>query len=229
MLADTLIIGIANILSTMTILSCLFLKVPQILYIREKQSAEGIYVQAMIMEITGFSIMTLYNYTNGYNLMTYLEYPIILLQVYVLTYYVLLYKGVLCQPTVSIFTIAYWAAVSGFVSEILSKDILSYLVPFCTPLSGFAKVTYIYGIIRAGNADAVSLTTWIISVATNLARVFTVYVDSADAKLMANFCISTMLSAGVLITALFYQHYGASATDIYSRRKCSQRRRSHND
>lgn len=45
--------NIANALSTLTILSCLFLKVPQIIYIREKQSAEGIFVQAMIMEIIG--------------------------------------------------------------------------------------------------------------------------------------------------------------------------------
>lgn len=39
--------------------------------------------------------------------------------------------------------------------------------PICTPLSGFAKVTYMYGIIQTGNAEAVSLTTWSISIATN--------------------------------------------------------------
>lgn len=43
----------ANCLSTLTILSCLFLKVPQILNIREKKSSEGIYIQAMAMEIVG--------------------------------------------------------------------------------------------------------------------------------------------------------------------------------
>ncbi|CAH2035055.1 unnamed protein product, partial [Iphiclides podalirius] len=80
------------------------------------------------------------------------------------------------------------------------------MVPFCTPLSGFAKVTYMYGIIKAGNADAVSLTTWIISVATNMSRLFTVYVDSADVKLMINFLVSTLLSTGVLVTALLYQY-----------------------
>ncbi|CAG9788985.1 unnamed protein product [Diatraea saccharalis] len=163
MMEETIVNGIANILSTITILSCLFLKVPQILYIREKQSAEGIYVQAMIMEITGA-----------------------------------------------------WVAQGE-------------RVPFCTPLSGFAKVTYIYGIIRAGNADAVSLTTWIISVATNLARVFTVYVDSADAKLMANFYISTLLSTGVLLTALYYQRNRTPPPIKCRRRISSHRRYSRND
>lgn len=42
--------------------------------------------------------------------------------------------------------------------------------PLCPPLSGFAKISYMYGIIKAENADAVSLTTWIISITTNLCK-----------------------------------------------------------
>ncbi|XP_046977267.1 solute carrier family 66 member 3 [Vanessa cardui] len=198
---------LANTISLLTVLSCLFLKVPQILYLRKKQSADGIYIQAMLMEITGFTIVTLYNYTNQYSVMTYLEYPIILLQIYVLLYYVLKFKGYLSAPVVPLLITAYFAAVLSFVVGILPREILSYLVPLCTPLSGSAKVTYIYGIIKAANADAVSLTTWIISVLTNISRLFTVYVDSADTKLMINFIVSTTLSAGVLATALYYQSY----------------------
>lgn len=47
---------------------------------------------------------------------------------------------------------------------------LLHLQPLCTPLSGSAKVTYIYGIIKAANADAVSCTTWIISILTNMGK-----------------------------------------------------------
>ncbi|XP_045784995.1 solute carrier family 66 member 3 [Maniola jurtina] len=198
---------LANAISTATVLSCLFLKVPQIMNLRKKRSAEGIYIQAMLMEITGFTIVTLYNYTNQYGVMTYLEYPIILLQVYVLLYYVLKFKRLLSAPIVSIITLLYVATIIGFALGVLPKEVLSYLVPFCTPLSGSAKVTYIYGIIKAQNADAVSRTTWIISMLTNIARLFTVYVDSADTKLMINFFISTFLSACVLSTTIYYQTY----------------------
>ncbi|CAH0703230.1 unnamed protein product [Spodoptera exigua] len=209
----------ANILSTLTILSCLFLKVPQIMYIKEKKSAEGIYIQAMLMEIFGFSIMTLYNFTNNYGIMTYLEYPIILLQVYVMFYYVLKFKKMLPSSAVPLGTLAYFSTVVGFVTGVLPKGILGYLVPFCTPLSGFAKVTYIYGIIKEQNADAVSLTTWVISVSTNLARIFTVYVDSADFKLLLNFLVSTLLSSAVLGTAIYYKK--TSSPQPSSRRKSS--------
>ncbi|XP_050360815.1 solute carrier family 66 member 3 isoform X1 [Nymphalis io] len=219
---DTQLVQIlANAISLLTVLSCLFLKVPQILYIRKKQSADGIYMQAMLMEITGFTIVTLYNYTNQYSVMTYLEYPIILLQVYVMLYYVLKFKGYLSTPIVPFVIVAYFASIFSFVFEILPREILSYLVPLCTPLSGSAKVTYIYGIIKAANADAVSLTTWIISVLTNISRLFTVYVDSADTKLMINFLVSTILSAGVLATAFYYQRYTSKLKVQKQRRRRS--------
>lgn len=51
---NTVTIHIANAVSTITILSCLFLKVPQIMNIRDKHSTEGIYIEAMLMEIIGY-------------------------------------------------------------------------------------------------------------------------------------------------------------------------------
>lgn len=44
---------LADAISTATVLSCLFLKVPQIMHIKNKRSADGLYIQAMLMEITG--------------------------------------------------------------------------------------------------------------------------------------------------------------------------------
>lgn len=37
------------------------------------------------------------------------------------------------------------------------------------------------------------------------ARLFTIYVDSADTKLMINFAVSSILSSGVLFTAFYYK------------------------
>ncbi|XP_013147949.1 PREDICTED: uncharacterized protein LOC106110610 [Papilio polytes] len=196
---------IANVLSTLTILSCLFLKVPQILSVKRSRSADCIYILALALEIGGFTVVTLYNFTNKYSLMTYMEYPIILVQMYIFLYYVLKYKHLLGSLAVPFAALVYFLTIMGFVIEFLPREILNFLVPFCTPLSAFAKVSYIYGMIKTGHADDVSLTTWIISLSTNLTRLFTVYVDSADLKLMGNFLISAILSGGVLGTAIFYQ------------------------
>lgn len=72
--------------------------------------------------------MTLYNYTNNYSVMTYMEYPIILLQIYVLVYYVLKFKGYLSAPIVLVTSLAYFSTSIGFALGILPKEILSYLV-----------------------------------------------------------------------------------------------------
>ncbi|XP_063393527.1 uncharacterized protein LOC134678759 [Cydia fagiglandana] len=196
---------VADTLSVLTILSCGFMKVPQIQHLRQARNADGLMLQAMIMEISGYTTMTLYNYTNSYSLITYLEYPLILLQSYILLYYTLKYKRKLYRTVTTASAVTYWTIVVCFVTGILPSSILTYLTPLCTPLSGMSKVMYIVGIIMDGNADAVSLTTWVISIATNLARIFTVYTDSKDFNLMTNFTISTILSTGVLVTAIIFK------------------------
>ncbi|XP_072930834.1 solute carrier family 66 member 3 isoform X2 [Epargyreus clarus] len=218
---------VANSLSLITILSCLFLKVPQIMYIREKRSAKGLYAQAMLLEISGFTIMILYNYTNNYNVLTYLEYPIIIAQLYVLIYYVLKYNNLMNLPIVPLATAIYFATVFGFVLGIIPKEVLEYMVPLNTPLSGFAKVTYIIGIVKSGNAEAVSLTTWTISLLTNLSRLFTVYVDSADTYLLINFMVSSLLSFGVLSTAFYYKRTAPPPPVTQRRRSKSYGRHHH--
>ncbi|XP_052751473.1 solute carrier family 66 member 3-like isoform X2 [Galleria mellonella] len=201
---------IANVGSIIIILMCTFIKVPQIMNIRQKKSAKGIDLQAILLEITGFTIIGLYNYTNQYSLIAYLEYPLLLLQVYVMFYYALKYKNMLHSRKVHICAIIYFSIVVAFLIGLFPKVLLTYLMPLCPALSGCAKITYMYGIIKAANADAVSLMTWFISISTNGARIFTVYMDSADWRLMANFIISTSLGSGVLATAIYYKSQTAA-------------------
>ncbi|XP_028156989.1 PQ-loop repeat-containing protein 3 [Ostrinia furnacalis] len=204
-------VSTAKLLSTLasyfTIASCAFLKVPQIISVTERRSADGIVLNAMLMETASFTIMFLYNYTSNYSVETYLEYPIILAQVYVLFYYVLMYKRLLHLKLVKFIIVLYFALIIGFLTGYLHPILLSVFVPLCTPMSGAAKVSYLYGIIADNNADGVSITTWIISIFTNVSRIFTVYMDSGDVKLMFNFLVSTILSSSVLATAMYFKFF----------------------
>lgn len=60
--------------------------------------------------------------------MTYMEYPIILIQIYVMFYYVLKYKNWLNLPLVPMLIAVYFATVAGFILNLLPKQILAYLV-----------------------------------------------------------------------------------------------------
>lgn len=72
--------------------------------------------------------MTLYNYLSNYSMMTYLEYPIILVQVYAMLYYVLKYKGMLDLTIVPLLTATYFASIAGVLLEILPRSVVSDLV-----------------------------------------------------------------------------------------------------
>ncbi|XP_047524765.1 solute carrier family 66 member 3 isoform X2 [Pieris napi] len=213
------------------VLTCLFLKVPQIFHLKNKRPSEikGLSLQAIAMEIVGYSIMALYNFKNKYTLNTYLEYLALLIQEYIMLFYVLRAKGHLANKYTSITAVIYIVSVSAFLIEIIPMETLNYLVPLCLPLSGVAKVTYIVGMIRASNSDAISMETWAMSALTNAGRFFTVFMDSADKHLLLNYSVSVILSSAVLGTAVYYQLQVQTPMIATRRREPSVRRHYHVD
>ncbi|VVC99782.1 uncharacterized protein LOC126978446 [Leptidea sinapis] len=191
------------------IILSLFLKVPQILKMRKRRQIQlkMLSIKPIIMELTGYSLMTLYNYKNDYAISTYLEYPVILLQVYFMIYLVLCAKRLLKHKFTISGIILYFIGAISFLMDLIPKETLTFIVPFCTPLSGFAKVSYIMNMMKNGNSDSISWLTWTISVITNLGRLLSVIMSSGDLNLLINYGISAVLSAGVLSAAIYYQVY----------------------
>nr|CAD7394309.1 unnamed protein product [Timema cristinae] len=196
---------IADILSVITILLCLVLKIPQILNVLKLKSAKGINVYGLILELTSYTIMTCYNYTNKYSLLSYMEYPIILIQQIILIYLVVKYMDLLGQFSFVCCGL-YIGITVAFLTGLFPRRMLAFLVPLCTPVSASSKVVQLTEILKTKNAESVSLLTWFLSAFTNLTRVYTVYMDSADYTLLVNFTISVVLSSSVLAAAAFYRH-----------------------
>lgn len=84
--------------------------------------------------------MTSYNYTNGYSVLSYMEYPIILVQEYILIFLVLKYLNKINKWSL-VYTIIYFVIGSCLLFEILPKIVLTFLAvsintlistnPFC--------------------------------------------------------------------------------------------------
>lgn len=87
----------------------------------------GISTLALYLELGSYTVMMMYNYCYGYAFLSYLEYPVLLLQEYVLIYLVLKYKRLLANNAYAI-TGAYFAAVLLFGYHILPKFLLAILV-----------------------------------------------------------------------------------------------------
>ncbi|XP_033330074.1 solute carrier family 66 member 3 isoform X1 [Megalopta genalis] len=195
---------LADFLSLITIGMCFILKIPQILNLLSSKSADQISVVGLLLELTSYTVMTSYNYTNGYSVLSYLEYPIILLQEYILIFLVLKHLNKLNTFSI-MFTGFYFITSASLALQIIPKVVLTFLAPMCTPISVSSKIVQLLAILRAKNADSVSPITWFISAFTNLTRVFTIWMDSADTLLLGNFIISTLLSSSIMVSAIYYR------------------------
>ncbi|CAL1686516.1 unnamed protein product [Lasius platythorax] len=194
----------ADLLSLITIGMCFVLKVPQILKLVSVKSADEISTLGLFLELTSYTVMTSYNYTNGYSVLSYLEYPIILTQEYILIFLVLKYLNRI-NVWSFLCAVVYFALSACLLLEIVPKIVLTLLAPMCTPISASSKIVQLLAILRARNAESVSPLTWFISAFTNLTRVFTIWVDSADVLLLGNFIISVLLSSSIMFSALYYR------------------------
>lgn len=195
---------LADFLSLITIGMCFILKIPQIINLLFAKSADQISILALLLELTSYTVMASYNYTNGYSVLSYLEYPVILLQEYILIFLVLKYLKKINKFSILV-TILYFSISISFALQLIPKTVLTILAPMCTPISVSSKVVQLLAIFRAKNADTVSPVTWFISAFTNLTRVFTIWMDSADIILLANFIISVILSSSIMVSAIYYR------------------------
>lgn len=194
----------ADFLSLITISSCLVIKVPQIRSIIATNSAKGISTFGLMLELTSYTIMMSYNFISGYSFLSYLEYPILLIQEYVLVYVVFKYKNLLDRA----FTIGagfYTLCLIAVYFKIIPIVLLTVLVPLCTPISATSKVLQLIEILKSKNAASISLTTWALSAFTNFTRIYTVFVESYDIMLLSNFLISFSLSMSVFLAAYYYK------------------------
>jgi len=199
-----IILVVSDILSLITIALCLVVKVPQIKALWLYKSARGISTLSLYLELASYSVMMMYNFCHEYAFLSYLEYPVLLVQEYVLIYLVLKYKRLLSNEVYTI-TGVYFLLILAFGYRILPKFLLAILVPFCTPIGATSKIIQLLEILRTKDSTTVSLMTWFLSAFTNLTRIYTVYVDSADTMLLANFTISFALSSAVYLAAYYFK------------------------
>lgn len=87
----------------------------------------GISAMSLYLELFSYTSMMLYNYCYGYSLLSYMEYPVLLIQEYILILLVLKYKRQLNQTTYMAAG-GYFAVVLLFGYQILPKFLLALLV-----------------------------------------------------------------------------------------------------
>ncbi|KAF7993774.1 hypothetical protein HCN44_010369 [Aphidius gifuensis] len=196
--------NISNLLSIVTIGACFVQKIPQILILKKKKKTNGISLTSLLLDLFSYTVMTSYNYINQYSLLSYMEYPVILFEQMIFLYFVLK-----CDDRIDAFAVVaafcYLLFTVCLITERIPAIVLTFLIPMCTPISASSKIVQLIAIIQTKNGTSISLLTWLLSAFTNITRIFTIWIDSSDILLLANYTVSAVLSSTIMFFAQYYK------------------------
>lgn len=82
---------------------------------------------ALLLELGSYSTTMSYNFVRGYSYLSYLEYPILLAQEYVLIYFVLKYNNLVNSRT-TVYAILYIIICGLFLTQIIPPSVLTLMV-----------------------------------------------------------------------------------------------------
>lgn len=181
-----------------------FMKVPQINSIIKSKSTKGLSLASLLLELTSYTIMLSYNIYSAYPLVTYFEYPMMVLQDIVMLTVFLSFNG-LMSPAVILPASGAMCFAYAICTGMLPHALITTLVGLCTPISASSKLVALLTIIRSKNSSTVSVSSWLISSYTCVTRIFTTYMDSADYALLLNFGTSFILNSMIVAAAIAYK------------------------
>jgi len=174
------------------------LKVPQIISIVKSKSVKGISIPGVCLELTSYSIGMCYGAANAYPLMSYLEYPFLVVQDVILLGIILYYANILSLSTLGAFA-AYSSVIYAALSGMVPLSVMVTLMSLSTPVSAMSKIAQLRSIHQSQNSDSVSLLTWWLAVYTTVTRIFTTVNQSIDVPLLTNLCVAFVLNMSVIV------------------------------
>ncbi|XP_029410436.1 PQ-loop repeat-containing protein 3 isoform X1 [Nannospalax galili] len=165
-----------------TLAVCAALKLPQIYAQLAARSARGISLPSLLLEVAGFLVFLRYQCYYGNPLLTYLEYPILIIQDIILLLFIFHFNGNVKQavPYMTVF-VSSWFILS------LQKWIIDLAMNLCTFISAASKFAQLQYLWKAQDSGAVSALTWGLSAYTCATRIITTLMTTNDLTKMKQY------------------------------------------
>ncbi|XP_030304329.1 solute carrier family 66 member 3 [Calypte anna] len=180
---------------------CAVMKGPQLVAVVMAQSARGLSVCSLLLELAGFLVFLRYQMYYNYPLQTYLEYPIIIAQDVILLLFILRFSGNMKRAL--FYAVMYpWG---GWYMLTLRKRILDMAMNFCTLISAASKVAQLRCLWQTKESGQVSALTWSLSAYTCATRIVTTLMTTNDLAVLIRFITMLILNIWVTVTILHYR------------------------
>lgn len=191
---------LAVVLGYCVMAGSLFRSVPQIIKVIKHNSTEGLSLVSYLVELCCYSVVIAYNMSQGYGFNTYGEVVACWIQDIILI--ALVFKDRRTPPWLVVLSAAAFTAGCSFLmSPACPHQLLSTMQASNIAIMALgSRLPQIILNMRRGNAGMLSVTTCLLNVAGNAARIFTTIVLTGDLLMLGGAC-----SQGCLNTILLYQ------------------------
>lgn len=185
---------------------CAALKLPQIHAQLAARSARGVSLPSLLLELAGFLVFVRYQCYYGSPVLTYLEFPILIVQDVVLLLCVFHFNGDIkrAAPYLAVFVSSWF--VLGLHKGVI--DLAMNLSTLVSVASKLAQLQYLWKVQDSGTASAL---TWGLSAYTSAARIVTTLMTSGDLAVLSRFVIMMVLNIWVTVTVLRYRKPASKA------------------
>jgi len=199
----------SKLLSLAIVGSSAIVKVPQILIIAGKSSAEGISLTSVVLGLLCYTVTVAYNFRNGYAFSTYGETSLITVQDAIIAILILFYgngkKGDGNFIGAAVFPVIYSAfAYSLIFTDLLPMDALRVAQSATIPVLLLSRVPQIYANYKNSSTGNLSSVAVFLFAVGSLARVFTTLQEVDDIVILTGFISGTVLNLILAAQMIYY-------------------------
>ncbi|XP_053315105.1 solute carrier family 66 member 3 [Spea bombifrons] len=183
-----------------TLLVSMVLKFPQILSVMAAKSAEGLSLNSVLLELSGFLVFLRYQIYYDYPMETYLEYPMLIAQDAVLLLFIFHFSGSLKSAVTYVgMFVALWNLL------VLRKWMIDVALNLCTVISASSKVLQLQYLWKTKDSGQASALTWAFATYTSATRIFTTLMTTGDKAVLLRFVVVLFLNAWVTLVIMKYK------------------------
>jgi mannose-P-dolichol utilization defect protein 1 len=179
-------------------------KLPQILKIQNNQSAKGVAILGVILELISVTISFAYNYSKGYPFMTFGESAFVAIFNLLIIAQILSFEhGGFGLQGLGGFAI-YGAALYALLTGIVPPSVLQILQGCVTPIVIASRLPQIWESYRTKSTGQLSFITWGLNLGGSLARIFTTIQEVDDPLVLVGYLVGATLNIIIIAQMLLY-------------------------
>lgn len=201
---------LSKVLGYAVIVGSLLVKVPQITKIVNNGSAQGLNLVAVLIDLVAITFHLSYSYVSGFPFSAYGDGGFLALQTVLIGCLILHYSGSTVRA--GALFIGYAVLCTVLMGGLTSLATLRSIQVLSIPIMLMGKGTQAVTNWRNGSTGQLSAITCAMMLFGSLARIFTSWQETGDARMILTYALSTSANAVIVAQLLWYWNAGAKKT-----------------